>query len=313
TLEKEAFRFREFIEKVIGMHATIAQEKKIALETRLDTSLPEIIVTDQMILSQVIHNLLSNAVKFTPKGKVILEVRLKEEKKNKHLLEFSVTDTGIGIPADKLGVIFDVFSQADSSTVRQYGGSGLGLTITKRYLEMLHSRIMVESVSGKGSRFYFTLAVGTAGKASAGTEVMDNDSALPDLRDIRGLVVEDDPYNRLILKQLLSMWNLCFDEAENGLQAFEKAKQNHYHLILLDVHMPVMDGFEAARKIRELPGYSDTDIIALTADISDRIKQEVKTGLFTEVHIKPFEPEKINRRITEIAIKAKNNPRPPDP
>jgi len=287
------------------VHTSVAREKKLELESHIDSSIPEIIVTDQMILSQVLHNLLSNAVKFTPEGKVSLEVRSRGRKGKKHRMEFSVNDTGIGIPANKIDIIFDVFSQADSSTVRQYGGSGLGLAITKRYLEMLGSRIRVESKAGKGSRFFFTLAAETGEEAVKDTDTMPAGEATPSrMKEIRGLLVEDDPYNRLILKQLLSMWDMSFDEAENGLQAVEKAEKKQFQLILLDIHMPVMDGFDAARRIRKLPGYRDTAIIALTADISEKIKKEVRSGLFSEVHIKPFEPEKLNRRITEIARRA---------
>ncbi|MFO7934687.1 MAG: CheR family methyltransferase [Bacteroidales bacterium] len=307
TKEEIAFNLEEFLEKTVSFHRTIAEEKKIGLETRVDKKVPENIICDQMILSNVLHNLLSNAVKFTSEGQVTLDVELKKKKRDSLLLEFSVSDTGVGIPEEKMEIIFDEFSQADNSTVRQYGGTGLGLAISRLYLKMMGSRIEVESKRGKGSRFFFELTVKPVGKIKVEREEADNvKPEEADLSFVQVLLVEDDHYNQMILKQLMAMWGLDFDVAENGLKAVEKAKKKKYNLILMDLHMPVMDGFEAARKIRKLSGYQDTNIIALTADISDRIKKELRSGLFSDINIKPFEPEKLNRKIAEIAAREKS-------
>lgn len=304
-VEFTTFNLRHFISEIIVIHKPKAKEKGLQLETVIDDDVPEIIISDELKLSQVLHNLLGNALKFTNKGHIKLEIKVHKHKKENLWLDLSVTDTGIGIPDDKIDIIFDVFRQADSSTIRQYGGSGLGLAISKMYLDILCSKIQVDSVPGTGSKFYFTLPV------KIGNEISTPEKEIPGnvktiLDNIKILVVEDDEFNRMVISQLLNSWSIEFDEANNGQAAFEIAEKNRYDLILMDVRMPVMDGYESARKIKEIDGYREVPILALTADISEKVKKEFKYGLFSGIYIKPFEPEKLFEKIVEIISKKHN-------
>ena len=201
-------------------------------------------------------------------------------------------DTGIGIAPDKRATIFNAFTQADNSTVRQYGGTGLGLSITRLLLELMGSRIEVESEVGQGARFFFTLPVKRA--TAPGANPRDRDTPAADLSDRRVLLVEDVAVNRMIFRQFLQQWGLVhFDEAADGEEAVAMAQQTTYDLILMDVRMPVMDGYMATRAIRALPDdtYRQVPIIALTADTLDEISKHSESPLFTDVITKPFVPE----------------------
>lgn len=304
SIESVRIKVRDFIADIVLLHKAKAEEKGIRLEIQIDERVPEIIVSDELKLNQVLHNLLGNALKFTHKGQVTLEVKLHEQGIETIWLDFVITDTGIGIPPDKIDVIFDVFRQADDSTIRQYGGSGLGLSIVKLYLEILGSSIQVKSKPGKGSEFYFILPVKVSNEISTDQKkIISSGNVKAVLDKSRILVVEDDEFNRMVITQLLNSWGIAFDEAYNGQMALELAGKNSYHLILMDVRMPVMDGYESAKKIKQLNGYCEIPIIALTADISERVKRELKKGLFSGIYIKPFEPEKLYEKIIEIITK----------
>ncbi|MGB3588018.1 MAG: PAS domain-containing protein, partial [Tunicatimonas sp.] len=288
----------------------IAQEKGNTLKFNLDERIPTAVRTDSLKLSQILNNLISNAVKFTQNGTITLNVSLQRKKRDKYLVTFSVEDTGIGISADKLDIIFDNFSQADISTVRQYGGTGLGLSITKLLLELMDSRIALESEEGKGSCFFFTLPLEEGATDTAAVQSLvslTGDST--QLAQVRMLLVEDAPVNRMMLIQLLQeWWNLTPDIAENGKQAVEIAQQAQrddqpYHLILMDIRMPVMDGYQAARLIRELPNYTDTPIFALTADTPEEVKKHPEASCFQEIIIKPFNPPELQQKILRYVQK----------
>ncbi|MCF8234006.1 MAG: PAS domain-containing protein [Bacteroidales bacterium] len=300
-MEVETIDFKEFLKDVFKVHRGQADDKRLKLEYNLDSDIPRVLRFDGLKLSHVLHNLLSNAVKFTPEGYIRLDVNLKKKEKKNLWLKFSVRDSGIGIPGDKLESIFDVFSQADNSTVRTYGGTGLGLTITKLYLEMMGSSIEVESVEGKGSVFSFVLKVEEDGEpAKVQQQKYEPKYAEIDLNQLCVLIVEDDEYNRMIMEQLFEMWEVDYDTAGNGKQALEQAASNKYDLILMDVRMPVMDGYEATRKIRELSGYNNVPVIALTADISQSVKREVQKGLFDDLSLKPVDPDNMNLMIRRV-------------
>ena len=301
-------------------HLPHARERGNELRFTVDEQLPPVLRTDSLKLSQVMNNLLSNAVKFTQQGVVTVTVTQQRAEGDTRWVTFSVQDTGVGIAPDKLSLIFETFTQADISTARQYGGTGLGLAITKLLLELMGSRVEVESEVDKGTRFFFTLPMrqGVAEgllphPAVASLQVQQQ------MRGRRVLLVEDVAVNRMMLIQFLqAWWSITPDEAVNGEQAVEMAREQHargsaYDLILMDVRMPVMDGYAATQAIRNLPGdpYATTPILALTADSVAETQKHSETALFTDVITKPFDPAELRQKI--IQSLAANQKAPPPP
>ena len=299
AIEETEVRLPELLSSLQNAHQPRTDEQGTVLQFHTDPQLPEVVRTDALKLSQVLNNLVNNALKFTQEGEVTVNATLNRRENDKLWLNFSVQDTGIGIPPDKLATIFDAFTQADNSTVRQYGGTGLGLSITRSLLELMDSRIEVESEVGKGSRFFFTLPVKREAEAAVPTST---NVAVPtvDWDTLKVLLVEDVAVNRMIFEQFLRQWGLSqLDEATNGQEAVAMAERTPYDLILMDVRMPVMDGYQATRAIRSLPhdAYRQVPIIALTADTVDEIKKHTESPLFTDVITKPFVPEDAQRKI----------------
>ncbi|WPP50959.1 PAS domain S-box protein [Catalinimonas niigatensis] len=313
SVDESSIRLTELMNSLYNAHQLQASEKNNVLKFALDQSIPEVICTDQLKLSQVMHNLLSNAIKFTENGSVNVEVKLKKVKKDKVWIHFSVSDTGIGIAQDKLLTIFDAFTQADNSTVKQYGGTGLGLSITKLLLEMMGSNIEVKSKKGEGSCFFFTLAVkkGDAAKVPAKEEIqlVEEDAQFP---EIEILLTEDEAINRMVVNQFLNeWWQIKPDEAVDGKEALEMAQAKQYDIILMDVRMPNMDGYQATRLIRDLEEkhYKQVPIIALTADTPQEVQKHPLAHLFTDIVTKPFDPDDLQKKILEYLPMKKNKAR----
>ncbi|MEQ9439543.1 MAG: PAS domain S-box protein [Cyclobacteriaceae bacterium] len=282
-------------------HQSYALDNGNELHIQVDPQLPEIFRADQLKLSQVLHNLVGNAMKFTQQGSINVEVSLNRREGDTFWVDFSVSDTGIGITADKLDIIFDTFTQADNSTARQYGGTGLGLSITKLLLELMGSRIEVVSEEGAGSRFFFTLMMqrGSAAGVSA-NEPGQVSMAMEQMGGLKVLLVEDVDINRMVCNQFLeNWWQLTADEALNGEEAVNMAQQTQYDLILMDVRMPVMDGYQATKTLRSLPGgrYRHVPILALTADTVAELKKHPEAHLFTDIITKPFDAEDLQQKI----------------
>jgi PAS domain S-box-containing protein len=263
-LEKIGFNIVEIVEKTCDIMAFRAHKKEIELSHHINSEVPVNLIGDPARLRQICVNLLGNAVKFTVKGEVVLNIDFDDQKKreifkgedgrkNVRLL-FSLRDTGIGIPENKRESIFESFTQADSSTTREYGGSGLGLTICKRLVELMKGNIWVESEVGKGSVFQFTAEFGIGEKASRYIEPEEIEEL--DIRDLRTLVVDDTAANRLILSEFLTRWGAKVEEAKSGKEALSILrssfkKEEPIELILLDCRMPEMGGFEVMEKINE--------------------------------------------------------------
>ena len=306
AVSEEEINLEDFVEKIVKVHQIVAEEKGVELQQILDNKLPQFIISDQLKLSQVLNNLLSNALKFTPEGTVKLEVKLEKKQAGNLWLYFEVSDTGIGIAEDKMEHIFDVFSQADSSTGRLFGGTGLGLSLCKQYLELMGSEMNVTSQVGKGSRFYFVLPVKEgSGKAEARKDQLKDVEKKIDFDNFRLLLVEDADVNRMVIRQFLeNWWPLQCIEATNGEEAIQLAKQSAFDLILMDIRMPVVDGYEATRAIRKIKGYEKVPIVALTADVSQKVKDETEKGLFDDIIVKPVDPEVLQRKVIAAAGKA---------
>jgi two-component system CheB/CheR fusion protein len=267
---------------------------------------------DSYKLSQVLNNLIGNANKFTENGQIKLSVKLEKKAGDMATLYFEVADTGIGISEDKLEKIFDKFTQADSSTVRKFGGTGLGLSITKSLLELMGSDIKVESIEGKGARFYFVLQqqiVGPAKKEQAKALKLGDGDIDAAVRQTSILLVEDAAINRLVMQQYLhEWWEKNADEAQNGHEALEKATNKQYDLILMDIRMPGMGGVEATRQIRQLnTHYQSIPILAITADVKIHGLKEDEEDLFTDMISKPYQPEELELMIKKY-VGAEINP-----
>ena len=272
-----------------------AAEKQLAFSIDLPEALERAaFLGDPMRLHQILVNLVGNAIKFTPRGSVAVRVRRAANNR----LHFEVEDSGIGIaPADQAR-LFLAFEQADGSTTRQYGGTGLGLVICKRLVEMMGGQIGVVSQPGAGSTFWFSLPLPDAAPAAvppASTFV--SGSAERQLKatcpGARILLVEDEPINREVACILLEDVGLSVDLAEDGRQALEMAKQSSYDLILMDMQMPVMNGLDAARAIRALPAYVGTPILAMTANAFEEDRQACLDAGMNDHISKPVVPERL--------------------
>jgi PAS domain S-box-containing protein len=272
TFEQTPFKMALSISAMLHMFEPKIQEKNLELVKEYDNRIPEVLLGDPVRLHQIILNLVSNAVKFTAKGKITVSVNLIHEDEQKVTIQFAVTDTGIGIPADKLEKIFENFQQASSRTSRLYGGTGLGLSIVKQLIEPQGGSIRVKSKVDEGSVFSFTLNFQkTNAEVEAEAEIPELDT---EIKNIKVLVVEDIALNQLLMKTLLDDFGFEQDIAANGKIAIEKLSQKSsngtiksYDIILMDLQMPEMNGFETTEFIRKTMN-SKIPIIALTADVT---------------------------------------------
>jgi len=263
--EKIPFKMALSLSAMLHLFETKIQEKNLKLVKEYDNKIPDVLVGDPMRLHQIILNLVSNAVKFTTKGKITVSIRLLDEDEEKATIEFAVSDTGIGIPKDKIEKIFENFQQSSSGTSRLYGGTGLGLAIVKQLVEKQGGSIGVKSETDRGSTFSFRLSfLKTNAKAELELGTVELDT---EITDIKVLVVEDIALNQLLMKTLLDDFGFECDIAENGKIAIEKMQTKSYDVILMDLQMPEMNGFEATEYIRNKMN-SDIPIIALTADVT---------------------------------------------
>ena len=285
TFEQISFNLFESISGMLHLFETKIKEKNLELITKYDPNIPEFLVGDPMRLRQIILNLLSNAVKFTTEGKITIIVQLLKEDAEKVTIEFTVSDTGIGIPKDQLENIFDNFGQANYETPRLYGGTGLGLAIVKKLVELQGGSITLNSKVGKGSSFSFVLSfekthAKTEMETASGVHLIHKGSIEEGkVKNIKVLVVEDMALNQLLIKIVLEDLGFELDIADNGKIAIEKLQNNFYDIILMDLQMPEMNGFEATTYIRNEMN-SQIPIIALTADVTTMdIEKCIKFGM----------------------------------
>ncbi|MDF9800201.1 PAS domain S-box-containing protein [Catalinimonas alkaloidigena] len=312
-LETSGYNIKNLLYSIRQAHSLYAKERNNKLVTKIGDKVPEVVKGDQVKLAQILNNLMSNANKFTQGGRIVLEVYQEKEDKDAVYLHFAVRDTGIGISQENLNKIFDKFTQADSSTVRHYGGTGLGLTITKALLEMQGSEIKVASKVGEGSVFSFTLKQEKAEIQPQSTlKANDNGKAKETLQndiDLRILLVEDVAINRMVVQQYFEEWwnNSVADEATNGREAVALARKNHYDIILMDIRMPEMDGYAASEAIRKLGKYATTPIIALTADTIAEFNRDERAKYMNDIITKPFNPQDLYNKISKYASLKSNS------
>ncbi len=301
TFEQVPFKIASSISAMLHLFEPKIQEKNIKLIKEYDNNIPEVLLGDPVRLHQIILNLLSNAVKFTAKGKITVSVHLLCEDEKSVIIQFSVTDTGIGIPEDKIQKIFDNFQQASSGTSRLYGGTGLGLAIVKQLVEAQGGTIHVNSKIDEGSTFSIILSFQkTNAEVAVEMDMLELDN---EIKDIKVLVVEDIALNQLLIKTLLDDFGFEHDVAVNGKIAIEKLKENSYDIILMDLQMPEMNGFEATDYIRNKMN-SKIPIIALTADVTTVDLAKCKAVGMNDYIAKPVDEKLLYNKIIEFVKKS---------
>ena len=298
TLEATSFYFGEVLENLFRLVSHKAVDKQIKLRVDLAPEVPGMkLLGDPLRLGQILINLTGNAIKFTDHGSIIVRARLLEDTPEGVLLRIEVADTGIGITTEQQQRLFTAFEQADGSMTRKYGGSGLGLAISKRLVEIMGGEIGVTSTPGQGSTFWLTLRLVKSSElvqpAPAISEVSAYERLLNEYLGTRLLLAEDEPISQEVSRGLLEDAGLVVDLAEDGLQALDLAKQNSYALILMDMQMPHMNGIDATKAIRALPGYEQKPIVAITANAFDEdCRLCLRAGMNDHI-AKPVDPDKL--------------------
>ena len=295
-LEQRAFPLKTTLETVKMILNVKAEEKDIFLNEIIDSNLPDYVVGDETRFTQVITNLIGNAIKFTEKGGVTLKAEVLQIDSQNAKLKFSIIDTGIGIPQDKLAKIFESFSQASDDTTRKFGGTGLGLTISKQLVELHHSSLEVTSVPDVGSTFYFTVDFKIAEAPVVKEQASEANGV--DVTNKRILLVEDNMFNQMVavdsIKEIFP--TIEIDVADHGKKALTMVKENAYTMVFMDIQLPDMDGFEITREIRK-QGFDQLRICAMTASV---LKEQVDACFdagMDDYMMKPFTPELLKEKL----------------
>ena len=307
-LSHNRFLLDQVLSKATDLFAYRAEEKAIQLYCTKDANCPVSLKGDRLRLAQILNNLLSNALKFTDKGRIHLQV---QSVHNGAKLQFSVKDSGIGMNAEQCLNLFKPFSQVDESSSRKYGGAGLGLSICKNLVELMGGTIWVESIPGQGTTFHFTIACidpeftirEEDAKALKLQTQVGNDTetqANPPLLNKRVLVVDDHKLNRMVASEMLKKWGAQVHLAENGKEAVDACVTERYDMVLMDLQMPEMDGFEATAKILEALGNAAPPIVAVTASASEQDRMDILNAGMCEHVIKPFKKETLIRILLDI-------------
>ncbi len=293
----------ELGKSVTGLMQYRANEKGISLNLKLDPNIPKTIIADSLRLNQILMNLLSNAIKFTEIGSVDLDISVVEKNADVVKIKFLVSDTGIGIAEEFTGKVFDKFEQADDNTAQKFGGTGLGLSIVKKMVELKGGELTLTSEINKGSVFSFTNNYSYVKNTIS--EIVESDQEEVMLNKISVLVAEDNKINQFMITKILKNWDFEVDIVDDGSKAIESLKEKNYDLILMDMHMPVMGGLEATRKIRtefDEPKRS-IPIISLSAAVMEDEQQAAKEAGVDEVVSKPFDPQVLKNKIVNLVQK----------
>ncbi|MDP6513899.1 MAG: ATP-binding protein, partial [SAR202 cluster bacterium] len=304
--EEAPFDLRTLVVQTVAMFSLKAKEKGLKLNSTIDDNIENTLTGDPGRLGQVLVNLIGNAIKFTDQGSVTLDVRTDVRSDSEISLRFSVTDTGVGIPQDRQDAIFDAFSQADSSTTRNYGGTGLGLTIATQLVRHMGGRIWLESQTGVGSKFQFTAnfrlidetLTTPPSESEQGSKALSEDhNSRPgaSFNSMKVLLVEDNDLNQMLASEILELNGYEVVVAENGRRALQLIDEIAFDLVLMDIHMPVLDGYQATRAIRESEVITETHIpiIAMTANAMDGDEQKCHEAGMDGFIAKPFRPDRL--------------------
>ena len=293
-LETTPFSIKELMLGISSVYQYRAKEKDIEFKIELDPDIPDALIGDPARLTQILNNLISNAFKFTDEGHVHVLINSKGGTKKKAILEFIVEDTGIGIPEHKQKIIFESFKQAESDTTRKYGGTGLGLAITKKLLKIMKGDMSVRSTPGEGSQFLFAIKL----KINQQTKVSardDKEEKLMAVKDKKFLLVDDNEINLKLVDRIITNWGANCILAESGNEALEKIEKDQFDIMLLDLQMPEMDGFQVAETIRARinHGSSDIPIIALSAESFTNVGSDLSAAGIDDFVAKPFNPKEL--------------------
>ncbi|MFM2367839.1 MAG: hypothetical protein RL619_135 [Bacteroidota bacterium] len=309
TFEDVNFSLSKNINSVIELLSPISKEKKIKLLCEIDPEINDFLIGDPTRLSQILINLVGNALKFTEKGYVELIVTQEKESELDTFVRFNIIDTGIGIPENKIDSIFESFNQASNETTRKFGGTGLGLTITRKLIELQGGKLTVESEVSKGSEFSFFIQYKKAQKGDFELVKGKKEQLSSDfLKDVKILLVEDNELNQLLAIKVFKKWEKEIDIADNGKIALEKIEKNDYDIILMDIQMPEMDGNEVAKYVRSNMGAkSNVPIIALTAHATlAEEKRSVESGM-NDYLSKPFDFNVLLEKLHHNLMNANNS------
>ncbi|MEO5910601.1 MAG: PAS domain S-box protein [Pelobium sp.] len=296
-LENKRINIRDLIKDIADSLYFKVKEKGIAIKYAIDSKIPELVRGDKTRLYQILINLINNAIKFTEKGYVKINVNLKSVDKDFIRLDFEVEDTGIGVSEDKFGHIFESFTQAEANTTRKYGGTGLGLSIAKRLVELYDGEIGIRSELEKGTTFYFDIKFWNFIE-----EKMDiKEETIPQIINAKILVVDDNEINRMLASKVLKKYNIEVLTAENGMEAIELLASKDIDLVLMDIHMPGLTGYETAKILRDKEDnyYKELPIIALTASVLNEDLETIFDNGMTDFQLKPFKPDDLIRKITK--------------
>ncbi|TGL21780.1 response regulator [Leptospira yanagawae] len=294
-IEAIDFNLKDFLKSITTSFQVRSNEKLLDFHLEIDPNIPEFIHSDPTRLLQILNNLLSNALKFTHKGFIKLKLIVDRINSESLVLHFEISDSGIGIDKSNLSSIFEKFTQANQDTTRKYGGSGLGLAISKALVELMNGTMSVESTLGVGSKFCFSLPceMGKTNEYITITSIKNNES----LKGKRVLVADDITINRSIVIRFLNRWGILTLEAAHGLEVLGILKQQTVDLILMDLHMPEMDGYDASIAIRKNDDWKDIPIIALTASAQIETRQQIKAVGMNEFISKPFNPNDLLNKL----------------
>jgi len=276
-----------------------ADERNIEFVLDIDSAVPHYIMVDSLRLNQILMNLLSNAIKFTDSGFVKLTVRVLQTHLDKTKLQFSIEDSGIGISEDRIARIFDSFEQAEDDTAAKYGGTGLGLAIVKKLIELKGGELEVSSVPAKGSTFIFTNWYSLAARPNEARPIKTSVKSLQPFNNVKVLVAEDNLVNQFMLAKILKDWQVTIELVDNGRKAIDKLIENDYDLILMDTHMPEMDGYAATKHIRNelAEPKRSIPIISLSAASFDHEQEAALASGMNEVLAKPFQPYQLHEKM----------------
>ena len=298
-IEHVQFDLHELMNGLKYIFSSKAKSKGIDFNILLEDEVPRYVKGDPARLSQILNNLLSNAIKFTTKGNVSVNAHVQHASSRTVRLKFQVVDTGIGIEHDRLQSIFDHFTQANSHISRKYGGTGLGLAISQQLVNLMGGEISVESEVNNGSKFSFSLEMAIADRKKSSI-VYDELEGENSQENMNVLIVDDNLMNRMILEKFLSKWGFQYKSVDNGQQALEIIQQETFDLILLDIQMPEMDGYEVARRIRIHQQWKRLPIIAISADNISNVYDQVVDAGMNDFVTKPFDPKDLHKKIHEL-------------
>ncbi len=298
VFEQTQFNLSVFLNDIMRSYSFRSKAKNLEFDIVKENDVPDFVIGDPIRLNQIMSNLLSNALKFTQQGSVHVIIRELERCDNRSKIEFKVRDTGLGIPRDKHSMIFESFTQASPDTTRHYGGTGLGLSICKKLVELQGGKIDVESEPGKGSTFRFFLSFGISEKKE-NVQTSESSESYTGLEGKRVLMAEDNKINFFVANKFLAGWGIIVTHAENGKIALDILEKEDFDLVIMDLHMPVMDGIEATRIIRQSdnPRFNKIPIVALTAAIMSESHDKIDDLSINDYVLKPFKPRDLFDKI----------------